>query len=258
MKTPYVESEKSARDYFSELGLSNIVEAADGVDLGVNEKLETRKPYKPNLIDLCRLHRFVMETKRTTVLEFGTGWSTWVVADALERLEARYAKDVRGLRRNNIFELHVVDDEEEFIGVASNRLPPSLCDRVFFNCVPVQMTTFNGRVCSVYEKLPLISPDFIYVDGPDQFNVVGHVDGWSTRHNDMMPMSSDVLKIEHFLTPGTIVVFDGRAANARFFYANVQRNWSYQYDSEYDQHVFLLDEDALGKYNKMQLDFYSI
>ena len=33
----------------------------------------------------------------------------------------------------------------------------------------------------------------------------------------MMPMVSDILYIENFLTPGTIIVTDGRGANAEFF-----------------------------------------
>ena len=41
-----------------------------------------------------------------------------------------------------------------------------------------------------------------------------------------MPMSCDILKIEHFLKPGTIIVVDGRAANSRFIKKNLQRNWT--------------------------------
>ena len=32
-----------------------------------------------------------------------------------------------------------------------------------------------------------------------------------------MPMTSDILKIEHFLKPGTIIIVDGKASNSRFF-----------------------------------------
>ena len=119
------------------------------------------------------------------------------------------------------------------------------------------MSTFNDRICTFYKSLPNINPDFIYVDGPDQFNIKSEVAGWSTRHKDIMPMTGDLLRIEHFLTPGTIIVFDGRAANARFFKSNIQRNWNYQYDSMYDQHIFNLNEEPLGRFNKKQLEFYN-
>ena len=208
------------------------------------------------MIDLCRLHRFVIENKRTTILEFGTGWSTWVLADALSKLKSKCSDDIRELRRNNPFELHVVDDEAEFLHIAESRIPEQLKDIVTFYEKAAIMGTFNDRICTFYESLPHLSPDLIYVDGPNQFNVKGDISGWSTRHKDMMPMTGDLLRIEHFLTPGTIVVFDGRAANARFVLANLQRRWEYKYDDEYDQHVFVLNEEPLGKYNQRQLDFY--
>ena len=33
---------------------------------------------------------------------------------------------------------------------------------------------------------------------------------------DMMPMVSDILRIEFYLTPGTIILSDGRGANVDF------------------------------------------
>jgi len=60
--------------------------------------------------------------------------------------------------------------------------------------------------------------------------VLSDISGWSTYHKDMMPMSADVLRIGHFLAPWTIIVFDGRAANARFVKSNLQRGWSYKYE----------------------------
>jgi len=68
-------------------------------------------------------------------------------------------------------------------------------------------------------------------------------------------MSADVLAIEHFLLPGTLIVVDGRTANARFLKTNLQRNWSYYYSKEYDQHYFELTEKPLGVYNKKQIDY---
>ena len=35
----------------------------------------------------------------------------------------------------------------------------------------IEMTTFENRICTQYKKLPLCNPDFIYLDGPDQFKV---------------------------------------------------------------------------------------
>ena len=70
-------------------------------------------------------------------------------------------------------------------------------------------------------------------------------------------MSCDILKFEYFLTPGTIIVVDGRGANSKFLLDNLKRKWVYEFQKKYDQHIFLLDDPILGKYNKRQLDFYS-
>ena len=72
----------------------------------------------------------------------------------------------------------------------------------------------------------------------------------------MMPMSCDILKIEHFLTPGTIIISDGRAANSRFLKCNLQRNWFYFYDELNDKNLFYLNEKPLGIYSAKQLDYY--
>ena len=119
------------------------------------------------------------------------------------------------------------------------------------------MTTFNNRICTTYKKLPLCNPDFIYLDGPDQFNVKKDIKGISTRHKDMMPMVSDILKFEYFYTPGTIIVCDGRAANAKFLKDHFKRNWRYINDKKNDQHIFWLVDPILGKFNKLQIKFYN-
>ena len=72
----------------------------------------------------------------------------------------------------------------------------------------------------------------------------------------MMPMICNILKFEHFLTPGTIIVSDGRTANVRFLKSNFQRNWKHYYKKEMDQHYFILNETSLGKWNDEQLKYY--
>ena len=95
----------------------------------------------------------------------------------------------------------------------------------------------------------------IYLDAPDQFSPLGELRGLSTKHPDRMPMAADILTIEHFLQPGTLIIVDGRTANARFLEVNLQRAWAYYYSSEWDQHFFELQELPLGIYNKRMIDF---
>ena len=118
------------------------------------------------------------------------------------------------------------------------------------------MDKINSRFCTQYQKLPLVSPDFIYLDGPNLFTVINKMNNFSTDFKDGMPMVGDIIKIEYFLTPGTIIVTDGRTANAEFLMNNFQRKWLYTYDREFDQNIFYLDSKPLGKWNNLQLKFY--
>jgi len=127
--------------------------------------------------------------------------------------------------------------------------------RVKFHYSELEISTFNSRVCTFYKDIPNICPDFIYLDGPDQWSSKGDIRGISTRHIDRMPMAADILAFEHFLTPGTLIVVDGRTANARFLKSNLQRNWIHNHSFTYDQHFFELKEEPLGIYNKRQIEF---
>ena len=89
--------------------------------------------------------------------------------------------------------------------------------KINYHFSPVRMTKYNNRIASEYINLPLCNPDFVYIDGPDQFNIKGKINGINIGHKDMMPMICDPLKFEYFYTPGTIILTDGRAANVNFY-----------------------------------------
>ena len=69
-------------------------------------------------------------------------------------------------------------------------------------------------------------------------------------------MSCDILKIEYFLRPGTIIVIDGRTSNYRFLKNNLQRKWKSFDDYKHDQYFLILDEAPLGNLNAEQNKFY--
>jgi len=51
-------------------------------------------------------------------------------------------------------------------------------------------------------------------------------------------MVSDINRLEPFLLPGTVILVDGRTANARFIRNNLQQNWSYKHYENYNIHIF--------------------
>ena len=233
-------------------------------DYQKNQALNSRKnvepknsdPLPPELDDLIRLHYLVISRKVTTVLEFGSGKSTLVFADAIKRNKESFEEFVStNLRKANQFEVHSIENNEAWLERTKSIIPVELQDVVNIHLCASEISHFNGRLCSYYQNIPNICPDLIYLDGPDQFSSEGTLRGLSTAHPDRMPMAADILSIEHFLTPGTFIVVDGRTANARFIRCNFQRDWFYQYDSSSDQHFFELIEEPLGIYNRKQIQF---
>ena len=48
-----------------------------------------KNPYPPDLRDLYRLYQYVLINNRTTILEFGTGWSSLIFLLALEEVKEK-------------------------------------------------------------------------------------------------------------------------------------------------------------------------
>ena len=76
--------------------------------------MTSNEPYKPELDDLYNLYQYVLINKRITILEFGSGWSTSILSLALNELKNKFSNEVKKLRRNNPFELFVVENEKIF------------------------------------------------------------------------------------------------------------------------------------------------
>ena len=182
------------------------------------------------------------------------GKSTVVFDHALEKNKLNYSDFVnKNLRRANPFECHSVDNNKQWIEETKSANPT--IKNVTFHYCPCQVTTFNERICTLYDNFPNICPDLIYLDAPDQYSPNGNVRGISTSSPDRLPMSADILTFEHFLLPGTLIVVDERTAIAKFLKTNLQRNWDYFHSEEFDQHFFELKESPLGIYNQKPIDF---
>jgi len=259
---------KKNEKFFLEKNLRDIVYKSKKRPQGVNDMI-IKEPYKPELDDLYRLYNFITLNKRTTILEFGSGYSSLIFLLALQHNKKKYFNKINSLRRNNLFELFIVDNEKKYLGLTKKKIlnfKKNIKDKklrkefdnikinfIFSDCV---MTMYKGNYATEYTKLPLCNPDFIYLDAPDQFKIKKKINNFTTAHKDMMPMACDILKFENFLTPGTIIVVDGRAANSEFLLNNFKRKWLYLNDKIHDQHIFYLNSPALGKYNERQLKFY--
>jgi len=213
-------------------------------------KNNNKSPYTPDIKDLVRLHYFIKMRNITTILELGVGYSTLIMADALNFNKINLNKNIISkIRRGNLFELHSVDTDKKYISITKKK--NNYDNIVKFNYSSAILETFNFRACAKFKRLPNITPDFIYIDGPCYMHVKGSINGINMRHKDRTLVSTDLLSIEHLLIPGTIVIWDGQKNNVNFFKKNTLRNW----DIYEDRNVFIaeLAENSLGVYNDNHL-----
>ena len=181
---------------------------------------------------LVFLHQTVRRRKCFTVLKFGLGISTLIMADALLKNKRDWQKMAEKpfIRCQTKFQLHTLDAEQQWISACEERLSqhPEIADIITFHFSGVSATTFNGRMCHLYDQLPNIVPDFIYLDAPGTDSVKGSLHGMEfVQCFDRTVMSADLCLIEPTLLPGCFIVVDGRTNNARFMKNNFQRGWEY-------------------------------
>lgn len=215
-------------------------------------------PVPPETNDLIRLHKLIRERKSFTVLEFGLGYSTIIMADAIykNKLEWESIRSKPDIRNSHMFKLFSVDASSEWIEITKKRIPNHLKNIVNIKQSNVTIGTFNNQLCHYYDDLHDIIPDFIYLDGPSPKDVKGKINGLSFNCDERTVMAADLLLMESTFLPGTFIIIDGRTNNARFLERNFTREYKVTWNRENDVSTFELTEDRLGKYNILGSDFY--
>lgn len=253
---------QSAKEYLKQEGLNQYINLDANADFkegafdAVSGKLNI--PFPPVAEDLARLHRLIRKRKAFTVLEFGSGLSTIVMADALSKNKADFLaiEEKPELRNRFMFQIFSVESDKQWIEHSQSNFPKHLLEHVNFHYSAIKIDTFNGRICHFYDNLPDIVPDFIYLDGPNPKDVKGNVNGMTFQCDERTVMAADLLLMESILLPGTFILVDGRTNNARFLKNNFQRNFEMSWDKDDDITSFELKEERLGKYNILGSDFY--
>ena len=208
---------------------------------------------QPQHDDLSALYCAIVSMRSLTVLEFGCGYSTLVIQEALKENRRWFEnlKEKPAVRNSNMFKCFSVDTDAAWIFECQKYCEEGI---VTFSHSPCSVTKINGQVCHTYDRIPDVVPDFIYLDGPDPSQVLGTMNGLSWRCKERTPMAADIVLIEPTLLPGTMILVDGRTNNARFLENNLKRNWHVEWFEDKDQTVFYLSEQRLGKVNVIGQD----
>ena len=213
--------------------------------------------FEPECPDLTRLYSIIRMRKILTVLEFGSGFSTKIIGEALKKNKFDYSKKISLIRRKNPFHLYSLESEKKYANkVIKSCKEAGLEEYVTVKLVEAEQTSFNNLICGKYKKIPSVCPDLIYVDGPMPMSYKNSKQQYmSMNDTDITNITCDLLIIEPVLLPGTIVIIDGMTNNARFNKRNLQRNWLSYEDLENDYTLMILDEPPLGIHHKNQIKF---
>ena len=255
IKLPINKSERFIYNFFKKKGL----------DFFNSKLLNKKKIFKelipPNLKDLYFLYQIIKINKRLTILEFGSGWPSIVMNIALAEIKKKHYNQVKHFPLNNIFELFILETEKKYLKISKDRIvnfynKNKNTIKVNFFLSEIEMTTFDGKIVNQYKKLPTCNPDFIYIDGPSTDNINSKIRNFNNKNKSLPVMMSDVLQLEPYYNPGTIIVCDGRLHNAKFLKNNFQRNWQFNFLPKNDVSVFYLNDKPLSARNISQLNFY--
>ena len=158
--------------------------------------------FPPHWGDLWYLYREIRRRRPRAVLEFGCGFSTLVIARAL-------ADNRRDHGDEGIF--CSVDCSEEWANAARAALPGDLAPFCRITHSPLVTEERHGRRVFRHDVLPDISPDFVYLDGPEFPEGLPRGDH----------IAADLLAIEPRLPARFFGIIDGREQNVRFLGAHL-------------------------------------
>lgn len=250
------------RQYIEDNQLDAIINFKENIDYQEaafdNVSGKMTMPLPPESADLVRLHQLIRQRKCFTIVEFGLGYSTLIMADALAKNETDWQQlpHKPEIRNRFMFQLFSLDASADWIALTKSTIPPNLQDRIHIQQSGVTIGTFNGQLCHYYDTLHDVVPDFIYLDGPSAKDVHGSLHGLSFHCDERTVMAADLLLMEPTFLPGTFILVDGRTNNARFLERNFSRQYSVCWQPEQDITTFELKEERLGKYNHIGTDFF--
>ena len=158
----------------------------------------------PEFIDLKNLYKQILYRKPKCVLEFGVGFTTICIALALKE---NTKKGFHG-------KLYTVDSEEDWLRNTEEKLPNELKKFVTFHPSPCSVHEMDGQLVTLYDNLPNISPNFIYLDGPSPQSVKGQIHGLGFFEKNS---TSQEMKFIRRIVAADILLYES-SAPADFFY----------------------------------------
>lgn len=174
---------------------------------------------RPDYSDLWFLYLVVKRRSPRCILEFGSGCSTVIMAQALwESRDECFAGPER--------RLYSVDAHPYWANITCNSFPDHLrniCEVVYSPLLEVE---YEGTPAFRHGVVPNVVPDLLYLDGPEL--------------TPERQVAVDVLDLESTFPPGFFMVVDGRKTNRDFFLRHLKRRYVYKYRRQFRNAIFEL------------------
>jgi hypothetical protein len=182
----------TAASWLKQEGVLQVLTSGDSAELRLKPK------------EAENIYRLITTLKPRAVVEFGVGFSTLVIALALSRI---------GQGR-----CYTVDCDPRWLDNTRVKLAAVNLQ----SCVTLHHSTarahlIDGQLCALYDVLPNVSPDFIYVDGPAPADIAGDAHGLKFILDDgsrRQPVTADPLLFE--TSSRFAMLVDGREENVAF------------------------------------------
>lgn len=206
--------EEEALAYCEEVGLKDVLLSGDNQELS------------PVFKDLFIIHKLIRSHRPNTVVEFGVGFSTITIAHALK------------MNQNGF--LYTVDADKAWLENTEKKIPDDLKAFAQLNYSPVRCHMINGQLCTLYDNLPNVMPDFIYLDAPCGRDVEGDINGLTFDLGDRLrpAVAADPLLYEGTAKRSFFILVDGRACNVEFLRQNLKGRFRFHQSTVMKQSYF--------------------
>jgi hypothetical protein len=161
----------------------------------------------------------VRKRKPRTILEFGSGCSTVILAKAL------YDNQINSRRGGHLYS---VDADARWADSTARSLPGFLRSVCEISYSPLLEIEYEGIPALRHARIPDVVPNFIYLDGPPL--------------TPERQVACDVADMEDRLPADFFLVIDNRQENTKFFRRHLKLRYKFKPRNWLAQPVFVLEE----------------
>ena len=189
---------------------SRLATRATGINNLLNSRPGDAFPWHPH--EMWMLYRDIRMRQPEVILEFGTGGTTIVMAEAL--------------RRNGHGHLYTVDAAAKWLAATASSLSEESKPFVTLRPSTLEVADHNGVPVHRYTDLPdLPRIDYMFVDGPDPADVPG---GQFKK-----PISVDPVLLRDKFAPGARIIVEGRDKNVEFLRTAMGSKYTVKTDRDF-------------------------